>query len=226
MEQCIGRAFVPFATFTHLRRDDRNKLPNSGLKIDQPSRKCFCKEWDLYCVSTKIRRRPECKQLVRVKSIMRYLPPNGTAGFALSSVRGDKREPIPPAKTTVKVSCIFCLPIIVQSTIVYRIVQILGQNSETLVIFSWPLDVTAFLFTSSNVTMHSLSLALFRLGYSCATIMQMARRQKTVTNWLITVLVVWLSSRFTEQKTSLLTPQHDKKSVHAACFCTSIVHVH
>ena len=33
--------------------------------------------------------------------MMRYLPPNGTAGFARSSVRGNNRLPIPPARTNV-----------------------------------------------------------------------------------------------------------------------------
>src|SRR2546426_4468924 len=66
--------------------------------MDQPSRRCFCSEWDLYCVSTRMRRSPECRQLLRVKSMMRYRPPKGTAGLALSAVNGCRREPIPPAR--------------------------------------------------------------------------------------------------------------------------------
>src|SRR5215831_13875002 len=45
-----------------------------------------------------MRRRPECRQLLRVKSMMRYRPPKGTAGLALSAVNGCRREPAPPAK--------------------------------------------------------------------------------------------------------------------------------
>ena len=33
-------------------------------------------------------RSPELKQLLRVKSMMRYFPPKGTAGLARCSVRG------------------------------------------------------------------------------------------------------------------------------------------
>src|SRR6478609_3214454 len=77
--------------------------PHSGLKIDQPSRRCFCSECDLYCVSTSTRRRPECRQLVSVKSMIRYLPPKGTPGLARSAVSGWSREPTPPASKNVRV---------------------------------------------------------------------------------------------------------------------------
>ncbi len=86
--------------------------PMPGLKIDQPSRKCNCSEWDLYCVSTKTRFKPECRQFESVKSMIRYLPPNGTLGFARSSVKGNSREPTPPAKTIPRVrSILICEPI-------------------------------------------------------------------------------------------------------------------
>ena len=45
--------------------------------MDHPSRRCFCSEWDLYCVSTRTRRSPECRQLLSVKSMMRYRSPKG-----------------------------------------------------------------------------------------------------------------------------------------------------
>ena len=45
-----------------------------------------------------MRRSPECRQLLSVKSMMRYRPPKGTAGLALSAVNGCRREPIPPAR--------------------------------------------------------------------------------------------------------------------------------
>ncbi|CAH1549082.1 hypothetical protein THOE12_10188 [Vibrio rotiferianus] len=44
--------------------------------------------------------------MVSVKSMMRYFPPNGTAGLALSSVSGLSLDPIPPAKITASASCI------------------------------------------------------------------------------------------------------------------------
>jgi hypothetical protein len=77
--------------------------PSEGLKIDQPSRRCFISECDLYCGNTRTRRRPECKQFDKAKSTIRYRPPNGTAGLARSDVRGCSREPTPPAKTKVTV---------------------------------------------------------------------------------------------------------------------------
>ena len=72
--------------------------PTVGLNTDQPSRRCFCNEWDLYWVSTRIRLNLECKQLLRVKSMMRYFPPKGTAGLARWAVKGCSLDPIPPAK--------------------------------------------------------------------------------------------------------------------------------
>src|SRR5712672_259748 len=84
--------------------------PSSELKIDHASRRCFCSDWDLYCVRTRMRRSPECRQLLSVKSMMRYRPPNGTAGLALSAVNGCRRDPIPPARMMLIVfSCIRAL---------------------------------------------------------------------------------------------------------------------
>ena len=78
--------------------DTTLEATSSGLKIDQPSRRCFCSECDLYCVSTSTRRKPECRQFARVKSIMRYFPPKGTAGLVRSWVSGCSRLPVPPAR--------------------------------------------------------------------------------------------------------------------------------
>src|SRR5574338_295279 len=80
--------------------------PNSGVRMFQPVRIWRSSEWDLYWIRTAIRRRPEFKQLLRVKSMMRYFPPNGTAGFARWSVRGCRRSPLPPARTMVKILAI------------------------------------------------------------------------------------------------------------------------
>ena len=43
---------------------------------------------------------PELTQLLRVKSMIRYLPPNGTAGLARTDDRIDRRSPSPPARIT------------------------------------------------------------------------------------------------------------------------------
>ena len=62
---------------------------------------CRFKLCDLNCVSTRTRRNPLLMQLDNVKSIMRYNPPNGTAGFARSRVSGSSRVPFPPASMIV-----------------------------------------------------------------------------------------------------------------------------
>src|SRR5208337_1966455 len=41
-------------------------------------------------------------KLLRTKSMILYLPPNGTAGLARSRVRGKSRVPLPPASTMPK----------------------------------------------------------------------------------------------------------------------------
>src|SRR5208337_672260 len=46
---------------------------------------------------------PELTKLLRTKSIIRYLPPKGTAGLARSRVRGWSRVPCPPAITNATV---------------------------------------------------------------------------------------------------------------------------
>ena len=79
---------------------------NSLLKIFHPSLKCLSRENDLYCVKTTILRNPEFRQLLNVKSITLYIPPKGTAGFALSFVSGYNLSPWPPARIMVSIlSC-------------------------------------------------------------------------------------------------------------------------
>ena len=56
-----------------------------------------------YCVRTRTLVRPELTQLESVKSMMRYLPPNGTAGLARTPDRSERRSPSPPARTTASV---------------------------------------------------------------------------------------------------------------------------
>src|SRR3982751_4201975 len=54
---------------------------------------------DWYCVAMPMRRMPELRQVESAKSMMRNLPPKGTAGFARHSVSGPRRAPRPPART-------------------------------------------------------------------------------------------------------------------------------
>ncbi len=75
----------------------------SALRIFQPARICRSSEWDLYWMRTATLRSPEFKQLLSVKSMIRYFPPKGTAGLARCAVSGLSRSPFPPAKTMVKI---------------------------------------------------------------------------------------------------------------------------
>src|SRR3990170_4393524 len=56
-----------------------------------------------YCVRIITSKMPELTQLERVKSMMRYLPANGTAGLASLAVSTPSREPSPPARITARV---------------------------------------------------------------------------------------------------------------------------
>src|SRR5581483_2090256 len=51
---------------------------------------------------------PELIKLLSTKSMMRYLPPKGTAGFARSLVSGESRVPLPPARTIPKTRMRMC----------------------------------------------------------------------------------------------------------------------
>ncbi len=59
---------------------------------------CSIRLCALYWVTTPICRIPELTQFDRAKSMIRKLPPNGSAGLARSSVSRPKREPRPPAR--------------------------------------------------------------------------------------------------------------------------------
>src|SRR5258707_15174306 len=61
---------------------------------------CRFKLSALYWVRTKTRRKSELMQFQSVMSMMRYSPPNGTAGLARSRVSGHNRSPCPPASNT------------------------------------------------------------------------------------------------------------------------------
>src|SRR3990172_5118641 len=60
-------------------------------------------ERGLYWVRTTTLSMPELTQLLRTKSMMRYLPPKGTAGFARMLERMESRSPSPPARLEVRV---------------------------------------------------------------------------------------------------------------------------
>ena len=55
---------------------------------------------------------PELTQFERGKSIMRYLPPKGTAGFATSLVKTPRRVHCPPDKSIATHSFLFLFVII------------------------------------------------------------------------------------------------------------------
>ena len=55
--------------------------------------RCLLRLSELYCVSTKMRRRSELRQLLIGMSISRYLPPIGTAGFERWCVSGKQPRP-------------------------------------------------------------------------------------------------------------------------------------
>ena len=99
----VGRALVPVLVDPLLRRHHIDKLAQlAAQKPRQPRLMCRSRLMALYCVRTSILRMPLFRQLESVKSMIRYRPPNGTAGLARSRVKGSRREPLPPASTTAK----------------------------------------------------------------------------------------------------------------------------
>src|SRR6266545_7928902 len=64
---------------------------------------CSMSECGRYCVRIMMSKIPEFTQLESVKSMIRYLPANGTAGFARRSVSTPRRCPSPPARMTARV---------------------------------------------------------------------------------------------------------------------------
>src|SRR5438045_2917015 len=58
-------------------------------------------------------------KLLNTKSMMRYLPPNGTAGLARSVVSGERRVPLPPASTRTSTRmCINCVSTLFQAELI------------------------------------------------------------------------------------------------------------
>ncbi len=66
----------------------------------RPSPMWSLSERGLYWVSTTTFETSEFTQFESVKSMIRYLPPNGTAGLARTPDRMDRRSPSPPARIT------------------------------------------------------------------------------------------------------------------------------
>src|SRR4029079_9158056 len=58
------------------------------------------REWGLYWVRTITSVMSEFTQFDSVKSMIRYLPPKGTAGLARTEERIERRSPSPPARIT------------------------------------------------------------------------------------------------------------------------------
>ena len=71
----------------------------SGRKKFQPRCMWRIRLCALYWVATPMRRMPEFSALLKVKSMMRDLPPKYTAGLARRSVISISRLPRPPAST-------------------------------------------------------------------------------------------------------------------------------
>src|SRR5260370_24497271 len=69
--------------------------PTSGERIFQPCRIWRLRSSALYWVRMKIRRMWELRQFDSVKSIIRYPPPNETAGFGVLWVE-EREGPSPP----------------------------------------------------------------------------------------------------------------------------------
>src|SRR4029078_3577528 len=66
----------------------------------RPSPMWSLREWGLYCVRTITSVMSELTQFDSVKSMIRYLPPKGTAGLARTDERIERRSPSPPARIT------------------------------------------------------------------------------------------------------------------------------
>ena len=77
--------------------------PRSRGRKDQACCRWRKSEWASYWVSTPIFFRLELRQLDKVKSIMRQLPPKYTAGLERRSVISCKRVPRPPASINTSV---------------------------------------------------------------------------------------------------------------------------
>src|SRR5947209_3796735 len=98
---------VPLYQFSSMRCcGGRTSTYSSSWRVRkfQPAVRCRSRLRALYWVSTSTFLRPLLMQLDRVKSMIRYSPPKGTAGLARSRVKGSNLVPLPPANTNVSTS--------------------------------------------------------------------------------------------------------------------------
>ncbi len=100
----VGGALVPFLADPLLGRNRGDVFAEFGVQ-NVPSAADVPVERVRFVLNENgdFRRRPEFRQLLSVKSIIRYFPPKGTAGLARCSVRGERRSPLPPASIIVKI---------------------------------------------------------------------------------------------------------------------------
>ena len=101
----IGRAAIPLAgtAASHVRLQDADAAELRSRSHGRPAPMWSLSERGAYCVRTMTLVSPELTQLESVKSMMRYLPPKGTAGLARTPDRSERRSPSPPARTTANV---------------------------------------------------------------------------------------------------------------------------
>ena len=103
LEHRVGRAAVPLghaaAGDVRLEQLDAAACCGPG-PTGRPRPMWSLSERGLYWVRTTTSSMPELTQFDSVKSMIRYLPPNGTAGLARTEDRIDRRSPSPPARMT------------------------------------------------------------------------------------------------------------------------------
>src|SRR5436305_1176718 len=94
---------------------------------------CRFKEAELYCVRTKILMTSELMQFEIGISTRRYLPPRGTAGFDLCSVRGERRDPAPPPRITASRLRLTAMPLF--SAMILNVLNCLAENRRKTYLF-------------------------------------------------------------------------------------------
>jgi hypothetical protein len=99
LEHGVGSALIPVFANLLLRRQNIDVFIEAAIKETPAPLKCSIKLCALYCVATPILRIPELTQFDKVKSIIRNLPPKGTAGLLRLFVNCINRLPRPPART-------------------------------------------------------------------------------------------------------------------------------
>ena len=98
----VGRAAVPLGELPRAMYGWSSLTPPRlrSRSHGRPRPMWSLSERGLYWVRTTTSSMSELTQLDSVKSMIRYLPPNGTAGLARSWERIERRSPSPPARIT------------------------------------------------------------------------------------------------------------------------------